>query len=108
MVAVIAVSLAAMLALRQMPRDIFPTLGIPTIYVAQLLLDSKARRKGYEGSLSLTSSRSSNPLTIQLACEFHPFFGAARLEKIFFRPQAERFILIFFQHGVRPHQHRQF
>src|SRR5688500_12677936 len=34
-VAVIAVSLGAVLALRQMPRDIFPTLGIPTIYVAQ-------------------------------------------------------------------------
>src|SRR5436309_6911208 len=34
-VAVIAVVLVALLALRQMPRDIFPTLGIPTIYVAQ-------------------------------------------------------------------------
>ena len=34
-VLVIAVTLAAALALRQMPRDIFPTLGIPTIYVAQ-------------------------------------------------------------------------
>src|SRR5437660_1393534 len=35
MVAVIAVALGSLLALRQMPRDIFPTLGIPTIYVAQ-------------------------------------------------------------------------
>ena len=35
LVAVIAVSLGASLALREMPRDIFPTLGIPTIYVAQ-------------------------------------------------------------------------
>src|SRR6266478_4863987 len=34
-VAVIAVGLGAVLALRQMPRDIFPSLGIPTIYVAQ-------------------------------------------------------------------------
>src|ERR1043166_2322359 len=34
-VAVLAVALASVLALRQMPRDIFPTLGIPTIYVAQ-------------------------------------------------------------------------
>ena len=34
-VAVIAVTLGSLLALRQMPRDIFPTLGIPTIYVAQ-------------------------------------------------------------------------
>src|SRR5436309_13520885 len=34
-VAVIAVALGAVLALRQMPRDIFPALGIPTIYVAQ-------------------------------------------------------------------------
>src|SRR5438046_4475867 len=34
-VAVIAVALGAVLALRMMPRDIFPTLGIPTIYVAQ-------------------------------------------------------------------------
>jgi multidrug efflux pump subunit AcrB len=34
-VAVIAVVLGSVLALRQMPRDIFPTLGIPTIYVAQ-------------------------------------------------------------------------
>src|SRR5215207_1190386 len=34
-VAIIAVALGAVLALRQMPRDIFPTLGIPTIYVAQ-------------------------------------------------------------------------
>ena len=34
-VAVVAVALGAVLALRQMPRDIFPPLGIPTIYVAQ-------------------------------------------------------------------------
>src|SRR2546425_1621817 len=34
-VAVIAVVLGALFALRQMPRDIFPPLGIPTIYVAQ-------------------------------------------------------------------------
>src|SRR5213083_2684937 len=34
-VAVMAVALGSVLALRQMPRDIFPTLGIPTIYVAQ-------------------------------------------------------------------------
>src|SRR5437870_5206710 len=34
-VVVIALVLGAVLALRQMPRDIFPTLGIPTIYVAQ-------------------------------------------------------------------------
>jgi multidrug efflux pump subunit AcrB len=34
-VAVVAVGLGSVLALRQMPRDIFPTLGIPTIYVAQ-------------------------------------------------------------------------
>ena len=34
-VAVVAVALGSFLALRQMPRDIFPTLGIPTIYVAQ-------------------------------------------------------------------------
>jgi multidrug efflux pump subunit AcrB len=34
-VAVTAVALGSVLALRQMPRDIFPTLGIPTIYVAQ-------------------------------------------------------------------------
>src|SRR2546426_7032400 len=34
-VAVSAVVLGALFALRQMPRDIFPTLGIPTIYVAQ-------------------------------------------------------------------------
>src|SRR6478672_9441072 len=35
LVAVIAVVLGSVLALRQMPRDIFPTLGIPTIYIAQ-------------------------------------------------------------------------
>src|SRR5881392_777708 len=35
MVAVIAVALGGVMGLRQMPRDIFPTLGIPTIYVAQ-------------------------------------------------------------------------
>jgi multidrug efflux pump subunit AcrB len=34
-VAVMAVILASLLAVRQMPRDIFPSLGIPTIYVAQ-------------------------------------------------------------------------
>ncbi len=34
-VLVIAVMLGAVLAIQQMPRDIFPTLGIPTIYVAQ-------------------------------------------------------------------------
>src|SRR5437762_1188713 len=35
MVVVTAVVLGAVLALRQMSRDIFPSLGIPTIYVAQ-------------------------------------------------------------------------
>jgi multidrug efflux pump subunit AcrB len=35
LVLVIAVVLGASLALQRMPRDIFPTLGIPTIYVAQ-------------------------------------------------------------------------
>ena len=34
-VGVVAVLLGAALALERMPRDIFPTLGIPTIYVAQ-------------------------------------------------------------------------
>jgi multidrug efflux pump subunit AcrB len=34
-VIVIAVALASLLALQKMPRDIFPSLGIPTIYVAQ-------------------------------------------------------------------------
>src|SRR6476660_8300696 len=34
-VAIIAVVLGSLVALRQMPRDIFPSLGIPTIYVAQ-------------------------------------------------------------------------
>src|SRR5213593_371228 len=34
-VAVIAVVMSAALALRQMPRDIFPDLGVPVIYVAQ-------------------------------------------------------------------------
>src|SRR6185436_19257491 len=33
-VLVIAVALAALLAIKRMPRDIFPPLGIPTIYVA--------------------------------------------------------------------------
>src|SRR5437588_4183417 len=35
LVLVVAILAAAVLALRRMPRDIFPTLGIPTIYVAQ-------------------------------------------------------------------------
>src|SRR5579871_4715146 len=35
MVALIAVILSALLAMRQMPRDIFPDLGVPVIYVAQ-------------------------------------------------------------------------
>ena len=35
LVAVAALALGSIAALRQMPRDIFPTLGIPTIYVAQ-------------------------------------------------------------------------
>src|SRR5881396_2560072 len=35
MVSIVGVILAALVGLRQMPRDIFPTLGIPTIYVAQ-------------------------------------------------------------------------
>src|SRR5215472_11470984 len=34
-VLVIGVMMGALLAVKQMPRDIFPTLGIPTIYVAQ-------------------------------------------------------------------------
>src|SRR5574340_1155582 len=35
MVGIVALALGAWLALLRMPRDIFPTLGIPTIYVAQ-------------------------------------------------------------------------
>src|SRR5882724_7292867 len=35
LVVIVAVALGAGLALRQMTRDIFPSLGIPTIYVAQ-------------------------------------------------------------------------
>jgi multidrug efflux pump subunit AcrB len=35
LVLVLSLALASVLALRNMPRDIFPTLGIPTIYVAQ-------------------------------------------------------------------------
>src|SRR5690349_8321532 len=35
LVLVLSLALASLLALRNMPRDIFPTLGIPTIYVAQ-------------------------------------------------------------------------
>src|SRR5215471_17776367 len=34
-VVVVAVILAGLLALQRMPRDIFPDLGVPTIYVAQ-------------------------------------------------------------------------
>jgi multidrug efflux pump subunit AcrB len=34
-VLIVGVALGALLALRQMPRDIFPPLGVPTIYVAQ-------------------------------------------------------------------------
>lgn len=34
-VLIIGIMLAAVLAVQKMPRDIFPTLGIPTIYVAQ-------------------------------------------------------------------------
>jgi len=34
-VMVIAVALVSVLSWRQMPKDIFPTLGIPTIYIAQ-------------------------------------------------------------------------
>jgi multidrug efflux pump subunit AcrB len=34
-VVIIGAALSAVLALRQMPRDIFPPLGVPTIYVAQ-------------------------------------------------------------------------
>src|SRR5436190_17266886 len=34
-VLVVAVALAAVLAIQRMPRDVFPPLGIPTIYVAQ-------------------------------------------------------------------------
>src|SRR3954462_2952762 len=35
LVLAVALALGAILAVRQMPQDIFPTLGIPTIYVAQ-------------------------------------------------------------------------
>jgi len=34
-VAVIALSLGARIAIKRMPHDVFPPLGIPTIYVAQ-------------------------------------------------------------------------
>ena len=47
-VAIIAVVLCAIVAVRQMPRDILPTLGIPVIYVAQPFggLDA-AQMEGY-------------------------------------------------------------
>ena len=35
LIAVVATVLAGWLALDRMPRDIFPDLGVPTIYVAQ-------------------------------------------------------------------------
>jgi multidrug efflux pump subunit AcrB len=35
LVLIVGVALGALLALRQMPRDVFPPLGVPTIYVAQ-------------------------------------------------------------------------
>src|SRR5678810_1113304 len=35
LVLVVGLGLACLVALERMPRDIFPTLGIPTIYVAQ-------------------------------------------------------------------------
>lgn len=35
LVAVVGICLGALLALREMPRDVFPSLGVPTIYVAQ-------------------------------------------------------------------------
>src|SRR6266480_5576098 len=35
LVAVISVALAAVLAIRQMPRDILPNMGVPILYVAQ-------------------------------------------------------------------------
>lgn len=35
LMAVVAIVLAGLLALDRMPRDIFPDLGVPTIYVAQ-------------------------------------------------------------------------
>src|SRR3974390_295752 len=35
MVLIVAVMVGALLAIQQMPRDIFPTLGIPTIYVSR-------------------------------------------------------------------------
>src|SRR5438552_3574429 len=35
LVAIVALGLGAVLALRQMPRDIFPDMGVPVIYVAQ-------------------------------------------------------------------------
>src|SRR5438445_13592711 len=34
-VAALAIALASVVALQQMPKDIFPTLNLPTIYVAQ-------------------------------------------------------------------------
>ncbi len=45
-VMVLAVSLAAGVAIQRMSRDIFPALGIPTIYVAQPFggMDPKRRR----------------------------------------------------------------
>src|SRR5467141_1912710 len=47
-VAVIAVALGSVLALQQMPRDIFPTLGLPVIYVAQPFVGiDPAQMEGY-------------------------------------------------------------
>ncbi len=63
LVLVVAVALGSLVAILQMPRDIFPTLGIPTIYVAQPFggMDP-AQMEGYQPSprgsfLTLTSSR---------------------------------------------------
>ena len=35
LVAVVAVALASVLAWQRIPKDIFPTLGLPAIYIAQ-------------------------------------------------------------------------
>jgi len=71
LVAVIAVVLLALFALRQMARDIFPTLNIPTIYVAQPFggMDAEQMAQIFQPFFTTKKARRGTGLGLAIAVE---------------------------------------
>lgn len=71
-VPIVNVGLAPMLALRRMPSDISPTLGIPTIYVAQQYggMDSAVQREVDAAGIMTLSTAIGHPSDLSAKAVF--------------------------------------